>query len=62
MNFNFFSFGHSMGKIIIVKIGFCITFGIFKINLGITPFVSCQINWLDGDGTGLSPWNPWFKP
>jgi len=60
MNFNFFSFGHSMGKI--VNIGFCITFGTKQINLGITPFISCQINWLDGNGTELSPWNPWFKP
>jgi hypothetical protein len=51
-----------MRKIIIVKIGFYMTFGIFKKNLGITPFVSCQINRFDGNGNGLSTWNPWFKP
>jgi hypothetical protein len=60
MNFNFLSFEHSMGKI--VNIGFCITFGTKQINLDITPLFDVKSNWLDGNGIGLSPWNPWFKP
>jgi hypothetical protein len=51
-----FSFGHSMRKKIIIKVDFCKTFGISK--LIITPLISCQFRWLDGEGTRLSLWSP----
>jgi hypothetical protein len=43
-----------MKKIIIIKSGFCKTFGINNIlNTIITSFVSNQMRWLDGEGNGL---------
>jgi hypothetical protein len=48
-----------MRKKLIVKIDFCKTFGISNIiNPIITPFVSYQIKWLDGNNNGLPPWSP----
>jgi hypothetical protein len=48
-----------MRKKLIVKIDFCKTFGISNIiNPIITPLVSYQIKWLDGNNNGLPPWSP----
>jgi hypothetical protein len=45
-----------MKKKIIVKVGFCKTFGINNVlNTIITSFVSNQMRWLDVEGNGLLP-------
>jgi hypothetical protein len=45
-----------MKKIIIIKVGFCRTFGINNIlNTINTSFVSNRMRWLDGESNDLHP-------
>jgi hypothetical protein len=45
-----------MRKIIIIKVGFCKTFGINNIvNPIITPLILYQMRWLDGNNNELTP-------